>query len=714
MAQGRDPSETLLLARADAGWRNWSGVVAGLEGADWLDELDGGEGRRLLARGLEGAERWAAAADNFALFRKIAGDQQSLAAEASREVRSAVRAGRWQAGLEATRVAGAASSELVAWTVLEVAEWLSDHGEVERVAELLPWIRRDSAAADAAWEVEARTLLAAGDSARALEAYGRILQAETVARRRGRAFATVGALRLARNNSAGARQAFQASLAVHPRGVSGAQAASALLDMGGMDVDLTLLTGQTLDRAGNSRRSLEAYQRYERLLPDSEELDPEVALTVARLLSAVGRYEEAVREFRILVETDDPDFELGVLDQWLRTRRRQGRRDAVTTIQGWITERFPGSRQAVDIMFARADAAQDRGAYAEASSGFERAMTMAPSLAPAGRARMRLGQMHLQGDAAAAAEVFTGYLDDFPNGRRWEQAAYWAGRSLEALGREEEAEGYLGMLLRRSPLSYYAALAAEHLGRPYGPPVPVGPSSDPPEWLRAGLATLDLLLDAGLDRGAESVVAQLIARTGRSAPTSLDLADNLIERGFTLEGIGVGWELLREGAPQSLRLLKVLYPFPYREMVTREAEEAGIDPLFLASLIRQESAFAPAIRSRAGAVGLMQVMPETGRELARGQDIRGFTPENLETADLNLHLGTTFWVQMERRYGAGHLPLVLSAYNAGPTRARRWGRLPEAEDPLRFTERIPFNETRGYVKNITRNLHLYRFLYPED
>ena len=94
MAQGRDPSETLLLARADAGWRNWSGVVAGLEGADWLDELDGGEGRRLLARGLEGAERWAAAADNFALFRKIAGDQQSLAAEASREVRSAVRAGR--------------------------------------------------------------------------------------------------------------------------------------------------------------------------------------------------------------------------------------------------------------------------------------------------------------------------------------------------------------------------------------------------------------------------------------------------------------------------------------------------------------------------------------------------------------------------------------------------------------------------------------------
>ena len=79
--------------------------------------------------------------------------------------------------------------------------------------------------------------------------------------------------------------------------------------------------------------------------------------------------------------------------------------------------------------------------------------------------------------------------------------------------------------------------------------------------------------------------------------------------------------------------------------------------------------------------------------------------------EINLHLGTNFWVDMESRYGDGSLPLVLSAYNAGPTRARRWRQLPEAKDPLRFTERIPFNETRGYVKNITRNIRLYQLLY---
>ncbi len=110
----------------------------------------------------------------------------------------------------------------------------------------------------------------------------------------------------------------------------------------------------------------------------------------------------------------------------------------------------------------------------------------------------------------------------------------------------------------------------------------------------------------------------------------------------------------------------------------------------------------------------MQVMPATGRDLARSQGIRGFTAESLETAEINLHLGTRFLLDMERRYADGELPLVLSAYNAGPTRARRWRQLPESEDPLRFTERIPFVETRGYVKNITRNIGLYQFLYGDD
>ena len=712
---GRGLAEILLLARADAGWKNWSGVVEGLEAMDWLDEFEGAEGRRLMARALEAGERWEAAAESFGLFRRTSRHGEGTAPEASREARSAARAGRWESIVEALEVAGDESPTLVAWTALDVAEWSAERGDVARVGELLPWVRRDSTASDAAWDVRARALLAAADSGRALDAYLEHLEVETEDSRRGRAFAAVGELRLARGDSSGGRHAFLAALEAYPRGASGARSASALIEMKGLDADLALLAARTLDRAGDPRRSLVAYGRYEALLPDSVAIDPPVRLVMARLLSATGEHEAAVREFRQLVETDDLGFELRVLDQWLSTRRRQGRRDAVRTIQGWIIERFPESRQAVDIVFSWAAAAQDRGAHSEAAAGFEKAMTMAPSIGSAGHARMRLGQMHLlQENVEGAADVFEGYLKDFPNGQRWEQAAYWAARSLEELGKDTEARGYLEMIQRDSPISYYAALVSERLAEPYAPSVAAGPVSNPPEWLLTGLATLDLLVAAGLDTASERQVEQLIERADESVPESLDLADGLIERGFTIYGINVGWKLLREGSPYSGRLLRVLYPFPYREIVTREAEEAGIEPLFLASLIRQESAFAPAIRSWAGAIGLMQVMPETGRELARGQGILGFTPESLETAEINLHLGTTFWVDMERRYGDGNLPLALSAYNAGPSRARRWRLLPEARDPLVFTERIPFDETRGYVKNITRNLHVYRFLYGQD
>ena len=158
------------------------------------------------------------------------------------------------------------------------------------------------------------------------------------------------------------------------------------------------------------------------------------------------------------------------------------------------------------------------------------------------------------------------------------------------------------------------------------------------------------------------------------------------------------------------RLLEVVYPFPYREIVAREAAEWGVSPIMLAALIRQESAFEADIVSHAGAIGLMQVMPSTGRELAGAHGPNPFQESSLTAPEVNLHLGSAFFVDMSERYD-GVLPLVLSAYNAGPTRATRWRRYPEASDPLRFTERIPFEETRGYVKNVRRNLGLYQILY---
>ena len=709
------PGHILLLARADAGWKNWDGVLAGLEGADWLDGIGGGDGRLLLARALEAAERWEEAAQHYERFRSIGAIATETAWAASREAQVAARAGLWGPMLRALEAAGRSSPELSKWTVLQLARNSVEQGDAEQALRILPLIRGDSAIAELAWDLEARAWLVSGDTARALDHYAEVVRGNLSDAKRGEAMEAVGALAAAGGDPVAAHAAYGASLDAYPRGASGARAAWGVLRTGTVDAEQALRSARILDRVGENHQALQAYERHLAELPEAVDPDPAVELARTRLLSAVGRHEAAVVEFRKLVETDDPDFELRVLDQWRGARSRQGRRDAVRTIEGWIIDRFPESRQAVDIVVSRANSALARGTYREAAAGFERAIAMEPSHASAGLARMRLGQIHLQqSDEEAAAQVFGSYLEEFPNGERWAEAAYWTARSLGALGRDEDAGEYLNEIRDRDVLSYYGVLVSDLLGEPFRPDVRAGPVSVPRLWLQDKLKTLDLLVAAGLDAGVDAQIRELVARTEGSVPERLDLADALIERGFSIEGINLGRDLLRDGATQTKRLLRVIYPFPYRELVTREADERGIDPILLAALIRQESAFTPTIHSPAGAIGLMQVMPATGQDLARRQGIRGFTAASLETAEINLHLGTRFWLDMEGRYGDGSLPLVLSAYNAGPTRARRWRRLPEFEDPQRFTERIPFDETRGYVKNITRNIGLYQFLYGED
>ena len=709
------PSEVLLLARADAGWKNWEGVLDGLEGADWLDGIGGGEGRLLIARALETAERWDESAQQYARFRSTGAMASETPWVASREAQVAARAGLWGPMLGALEAAGRRSPELSEWTVYQLARNSLEMEDGEQALRILPMIRGDSTIAELAWDLEARAWLVAGDTVRALENYSEIVRGELSAAQRGAAFEAMGALEAAGGDLGAAREAYEASLDAYSRGASGTRAAWGVLRTGAVDAEQALRSARILDQARENHQALQAYDRHLAGLPGEVQPEPDVQLARARLLSAVGTHEAAVVEFRKLVETDDPDFELRVLEQWRRARSRQGRRDAVRTIEGWIIDRYPESRQAVDIVVSWANAALGRGAYAEAAAGFERAVEMEPSHASAGLARMRLGQIRLQeNDEEAAAEVFGSYLEEFPDGQRWAEAAYWVARSLRALGRDDEARVYLREIRDRDSLSYYGVLAYDLLEEPFRPDVPAGPVSALRPWLRDELRTLDLLVAAGLDAGVEAHIDGLIARTDGSVPDGLDVADALIERGFSIKGINVGRDLVRGGAPQSRRLLRVLYPFPYRGLVTREANERDIDPILLAALIRQESAFTPSIHSPAGAIGLMQVMPATGRGLARSQGIRGFTAASLETAEINLHLGTRFWLDMERRYADGKLPLVLSAYNAGPTRARRWRRLPEFADPLRFTERIPFDETRGYVKNITRNIGLYQFLYGDD
>jgi len=376
----------------------------------------------------------------------------------------------------------------------------------------------------------------------------------------------------------------------------------------------------------------------------------------------------------------------------------------------------------VEILYSRAEAFRSRGDRAGAIEGYRATVSLNSAHNLAGQARMLMGQLFLaSGEEEEALAVYSEYLASFPDGRRWDEAAYWGARALLAMDRPEEAGELLERLRTGEPLSYYSVRAGELLSEPFEPAIPVSPDSLPyPGYLQARLARFDRLQAFGLEEAAAWETEAMAARvrtdpdTDRRHGVLLRLAHELNARGFTREGINLGWEVQRDGYAMDTHLLKAIYPFPYRDILVAEARDQGVDPFQLAGLIRQESAFWVRARSRADARGLMQVLPSTGRELARVRGPRGFrADEHLYVAEINIHLGVAFFVDMRRRFGED-LPIILSAYNAGPTRATRWRRFPEVEDMPRFVERIPFTETRGYVKNVTRNLAIYSWLYHPE
>ena len=149
------------------------------------------------------------------------------------------------------------------------------------------------------------------------------------------------------------------------------------------------------------------------------------------------------------------------------------------------------------------------------------------------------------------------------------------------------------------------------------------------------------------------------------------------------------------------------FPTPYREVVEAAAQEADLDAAHVYAVMRQESHFSIGARSVAGAAGLMQVMPQTARWIA-GRFRIAYRRERLFDPSLNVRLGARYLKLVLKDFGGSHAHAA-AAYNAGPSRPRRWRNV-SVDDAAAWTELIPIPETRDYVKNVLSNTTFYAAL----
>ncbi|MGC2507374.1 MAG: lytic transglycosylase domain-containing protein, partial [Candidatus Acidiferrales bacterium] len=150
------------------------------------------------------------------------------------------------------------------------------------------------------------------------------------------------------------------------------------------------------------------------------------------------------------------------------------------------------------------------------------------------------------------------------------------------------------------------------------------------------------------------------------------------------------------------------YALPYESSIRHWASKTGLDPLLVAGLIRQESAFEPDARSVSDAIGLMQLLPKTARQVARQLHVR-YSRARLTDPDYNIRLGTAYFAGLVNQLGS--VEAALAAYNAGSDRVTSWTAGQTYHEPAEFVESIPFTQTRLYVQIITRNATIYRRLY---
>jgi len=272
---------------------------------------------------------------------------------------------------------------------------------------------------------------------------------------------------------------------------------------------------------------------------------------------------------------------------------------------------------------------------------------------------------------------------------RWQ---YWHARALSQIGKHKSAKKVYKQLAQKR--DYYGFLAAEQIGQSYRlQHKSIAPSKKELKKLLRNINIMrayefyQLNMETDARRAWEYTIKHLSQRDKAVAAT-LATRWRWYDRG-----------IFTASKAKAYDDLDVRFPLAYKADLKQGANTQGLDLAWVYGIIRQESAFMHQVRSHAGAMGLMQIMPATGRYVARKIGLPLRRTKDIVEIDNNIALGTAYLRQMLDKFDGNYM-LATAAYNAGPGRAVRWSEERGCLPPDIWVELIPFSETQTYVKRV--------------
>jgi soluble lytic murein transglycosylase len=367
------------------------------------------------------------------------------------------------------------------------------------------------------------------------------------------------------------------------------------------------------------------------------------------------------------------------------------------------------SSEAADCFFLAAFLHQQRGQRAEAQAGFEEVIRTYPRFNRARDASWFLAFDAYQHERSESITRFDNLLK-LSSGDDRAQVLYWRGRARSATDAEGARADWTAVT-RLDPFGYYGWLAAARLDETFAP----APSAEcataggvlsatPPAPARDAARLLEL----GFARYAAAELTEAVPRKAREALSwrgfleSANQFERIVLIGMALGGHGGPWP----APPDRRTVIEAAFPRAFPSALGKAAQ---VDRCLLLSLMRRESRFDPNATSAAQARGLLQLLPTTAALVAKDFGQEPPTADHLYDPQTNVLLASQYVQKLFERFG--HPLLVAAAYNGGPSAVAKWTRDMAGVDFDEFVERIPFRETRNYVKAVGGSYAAYSLIY---
>jgi soluble lytic murein transglycosylase len=480
-----------------------------------------------------------------------------------------------------------------------------------------------------------------------------------------------------------------------------------------------------LMEAGDTKAAFAEFEAMIPLLSGTERELARVRMGVANYTA--GQNEAAWRRLSAL-ELESPEADSERLRYLSETARRLGKLAEMDEFALKAARLYPGLPHTIEALIAAGNRRLIDNDAERYEPLYQACFESLPADPRTGTCHWKVAWLHYLRRSNDAADFLRRHLQRYPESEQASAALYFLGRLAQQKGDVRSARAYFEEAVNEYPNQFYATLARQRLAELRS----VSSAPAVTEFLRsvsfpqrartlvfsvdsagprigrarllaeAGLRDLaerELAYGAGLGEQPHVLAAELAKLLAAENPAQALRYIKRYARGYLFMPL--------ESAPQDF--WQLAFPLPYREDLERFARQYNLDPFLLAGLIRQESEFDPQARSVAGARGLTQIQPATGRDIGKALKV-AFSPARLYQPVYNLQFGS-YYLRWTTDQVGGREEAALAAYNAGLTRARQWLKWAEFTEPAEFIETVPITQTREYIQAVLRNAAVYRQIY---